>query len=771
MCVCAALGVAAAFGAGVSENKDVDVTSAAIRCAEVGKVVFADGFADKANWEKPSWNSACMTLDFGGALGNALAMTVTTNKPKGTHWDTYWRMKSKPVLLPSGARRFLLTFEVQADYAPVLSCGGWESKSWRNAIFWNDADGKEVGETPLCYSASGAGFAEVRITGDIPSGAATGSIQLGFDSPNIPMGKRLEYRALKLSVLDAKPTYAMSGVFASEVRRGGDVSWKAETPRGTSVRFQVAVGDTPEAAAVAPFVGPDGTDRSYYTRPFAVDRAFCRYRAELLSDGRATSKLASVTVGNRTDGDWSLLRDVEPPVVHLASASPFQDPQQPLAFRITDETFVRSARLRVTVDGRDRTADVTRKGSRLELSAPPEGWTNGLHTATVYVEDFRGRGRTAQKVFYRGEMPKSAPVTLRGDGALLLDGKPVFPIGACHVRKCAENGEDLDKAMSELSAAGFNMVQSWWDMYTPRFRNTLRKYGLKCYFGIRSATPFAIETGRHSDEIVAWYIADDTSDNTTPAELLDRHEMLKAIDPNHLTVHASGMDSLTEVSGFRPYADKCDFFLPESYPLQVQNPDSETNCVAAIVRDMRKFFEETALAKDGRPHAAWPLIQYFDRKTLWNPPTPEEYRGMCQAAIVNGAKGLFVYAYKDVREVPERWRTVCEVASDLRELTPVLLDETAAPEATVTVTKGPKLDAYNHPTVTCLVKRHGDELYVLTVNARRERVTANIRLAGECVVGDAKLWHGTETFKVASDNSWTVDYPPHGVRTFVLKAR
>ena len=85
---------------GVYDNNGVDVSSTAIRCSEVGKPVFTTGFADASSWDLVSYGEKnCLKLEYGGSLGNALALTVTkTNNIENGRfkvWDTYWVMRTK----------------------------------------------------------------------------------------------------------------------------------------------------------------------------------------------------------------------------------------------------------------------------------------------------------------------------------------------------------------------------------------------------------------------------------------------------------------------------------------------------------------------------------------------------------------------------------------------------------------------------------------------------------------------------------------------------
>ena len=763
--------------AGICDNCGVDVSMAEVKCAEVGETVFSDGFADTSAWERVAFSTDCLKLQYAGALGNALELTVTkTNKTaNGREWDTYWAMRTKRLPLGRSARRFMLSFGLEADFAPPLSCGGQEPKEWRNEISWYDKAGAEIAAAPLEYTASGRGVAEIRIVGSVPAGAKSFAFQLGFDRRNIPIKKRVVYRDLKLSVLADAPRYERRGSFASEVRAGGRVEWKARTPKGTAVKFQAACGDTALAALGAKFAGPDGTGRTFYTESFVPSGKFVRYRAVLESDGRATPSLESVTVGGRTDSGWSLVRDEEPPLVHLASKSPFEDPMQELVFDFLDESPVLMESVRVAVDGVDRTCDARRMGCGIALAAPPGGWTNGLHVARVRVSDCLGHEREALKQFMRGTMPTRQRVTLRKDGVALDGGRPIFPIGIMNVTKSPFNRWDFDCAAEGLAKAGFNLLHTWWSPYSQNFRDVLDKYGMVAFVGIRGATPFAMGPGRDAASILAWYIGDDTIDTATQGELYDRHENLKAVAPNQLTTHASGMFSAVEASNYRPYVNAADVFMPETYPVRWEDAESTSNCAAIAARDVEKFHEETRLFGDGASHAVWPIIQNFEVEgRLWKGPTKAEFRAMCYAAVAAGAHGLMIYVYKDdpkwcrgVTATEERWNMTRALVGEMRELSPVLVDDAPAPEVSVQVLEGPERNAFGRPPVLCLVKRHGSATYAITVNTTRREIRARLKLKGPRNASRAEeMFSGRKPVPILNDNTWKAFYPALGVRVF-----
>ena len=213
-----------------------------------------------------------------------------------------------------------------------------------------------------------------------------------------------------------------------------------------------------------------------------------------------------------------------------------------------------------------------------------------------------------------------------------------------------------------------------------------------------------------------------------------------------------------------------DGLLPEIYPVRNEEGDpTDTTCVAVTIRDMKQFAEDVRLHGDGKPRTCWAILQYFKGWGGWKHfPTREQLFATSFAAIVHGAHGITWYTYggfyenEGVTSTPERWRNICDLATRLSELSPVLVERTPPQPPVPAVIRGPKADPLGGPSVTCLLKRHDGWNYLLAVNAAAEPVTA--RLAAE----------GAETVEVlyedrsrpASDGGVTDDFTPFAVHIY-----
>ncbi|MDO5555000.1 MAG: hypothetical protein Q4G68_14685 [Planctomycetia bacterium] len=228
--------------------------------------------------------------------------------------------------------------------------------------------------------------------------------------------------------------------------------------------------------------------------------------------------------------------------------------------------------------------------------------------------------------------------------------------------------------------------------------------------------------------MIAWYLGDDTSYNTTPSELFDRYDAVKAADPTRLTTQADVVGARQEISNYQDYVAGSDNFLPELYPVRGKTPDSDRDCVAKVILDMKRCRSDIENANAG-VKSIWPIIQYFEGWGWKRFPTCQELRAMSFAALIHGAHGITWYTYGGevnaeknmfnygVTTTPERWDNMTTIARQIRDLAPALLERTPQDQPAVTVSEGPTTDAFGNPSVTCLLKEHEGNIYLLCVNA------------------------------------------------------
>ena len=651
--------------------------------------------------------------------------------------DTAWFVRSPRVPLTAAGERFFLSFALETTRAMKLQ-GGMD-KPWRSALYWYDVKGNPLSPVPLNFIAAGSTFAVV--DGNVPKGAAACEVQIGFDSPNIGAGHSLTFSRLKLSLASLECVYAAEGSFVSDVKKGGRVSWVSKKPKGTKVSFQCASADSPEAVMKTAFCGPDGTAATFYDTPFCAKGNWIRYKAFLsTSDASETPVLVSVTAGDSCDGRWMPYADSAPPRVTVRSEPLTDDPTTPFEIEIWDESAVLPGTFRAMVDGCDVTDLFAVNGSHYAIPSPDGGWTNGLHEAKIEISDCHGNKAVAKRYFRIAQHQVSRRVTLRDDGMTLIDGKPFFPIGLYSVCKREFNGHDLDKAFSDIKKGGFNFVHTY-GQGSDEFLQCARKYDMQIWLASKRITDRFLNTLCGNPNILAWYLGDDTSDVMSAEELHALDSLVKAYDPTRISCQADPVGTTTllnQQSRYANYVTGTDVFMPEIYPVRGKEGDeTDSTCVAKTISDMKCFANDVRMYGDGRPRGCWAIIQGFKGWHLWHHfPSKEQLYAMAWASVVHGAHGVVWYTYggfydkenkrqnEGVTSTPERWGWFCETATRLKELSPFLVERTPSAQPSVAVEEGTETDPFGYPSVSCLVKRRGDETVLIAVNSSPSAVKA-----------------------------------------------
>ena len=432
--------------------------------------------------------------------------------------------------------------------------------------------------------------------------------------------------------------------------------------------------------------------------------------------------------------------DFSPPRVRMTSPSPTTDRKMRPSFTVTDETGVDWPSLRIMLDGKEMTSSFERRGDLFVWKGATD-WTPGLHKIDVDVADVQGRKYVSKKRFFIGEAPNVSKVTLRDDGMTLVDGKAIFPIGLYGVMRREFNGHDFAKAFDGLKAGGFTAAHSYGEARDKSFLSEARKHGFWLWMETRLPDSRFAEKERHYPHVLAWYLGDDTSGHEKPWELMDYDEATKAVDPNRITCQADGVRSAAQVSAYRDYVEGTDVFLPEIYPMVLDTPEENRECVARVIRDMKRIASDIKESGIAKPRGIWPIIQYFQGWGWKHFPTREELFAMTFAAVCHGAHGMTWYAYcgtvkpekkqynYGVTSTPERWNNICDLSSRLKALAPVLSERTVSGLPAPEIIQGPKTDPLGYGSVSALVKHHQGSHYIFAVNSSDKPVSARIDLA------------------------------------------
>ena len=468
--------------------------------------------------------------------------------------------------------------------------------------------------------------------------------------------------------------------------------------------------------------------------------------------------------------------DLRGPIVRSRFVSPSPDPSLKAMYEITDYTAVDWESVAATDVVARAAVPFVRNGNRITL-APSAPWSAGRHLIDIAVRDLLGNAALSRKVFLIGEKPSAREVELRDDGMVIVKGKPFFPIGMYAVSPYDFNSNSLDVAVRDLKAAGLNIVHSYGNRFDPELFAAAAKHGVRQWtsgHGARNEKDaWFMATGRVDRTVLAWYIGDDTSMNTTPGQLLDRDEAVRMLDGTRITCHADGVRAKAAKSNYQEYVNYADVFMPEIYPI---DGHKDERCVAEVCRAMDRCWEDIRKYGDGeRPRGVWPILQCFHGKGWKRYPTVQEMYAMSFAAIIHGGNGITWFKYGgDVGEegarysgmfrTTEDWSAMTNITRRIARMAPVLTARTPPQPAPPEIVSGPEQDAFGQPSVTLLLKTHKDAHYVFAVNAVNEPVRARFRISGVKAATVGVAWERRE-LKMAG-GAFEDDFEPFGVHVY-----
>lgn len=281
-------------------------------------------------------------------------------------------------------------------------------------------------------------------------------------------------------------------------------------------------------------------------------------------------------------------------------------------------------------------------------------------------------GVTACMPHASAPMPKEH-VTLRGDGAILVERRPFFPFGYYHV-SWARTRHDRLKDIDAMAREGFNTVHVSLinnedaDTYDT-FLDTMAKRGM---YVITEGMPLGrIANYRDKKAVLGWNIADDSNSRYTPSTVEGLHRSLKAVAPHQLSYATLYTAAWNRQEAFFGTSDAIGNM---SYPIGGDD-------ISAVYPRMRIAVEEAA--RHGTVPIAnlqtfsWSEMNGTDKPDFrW--PTPQEVANMTYQSFMAGVKGVLYYSYldakNDVRRQPRVWEETGELAREARSLAPFLMD-------------------------------------------------------------------------------------------------
>lgn len=401
-----------------------------------------------------------------------------------------------------------------------------------------------------------------------------------------------------------------------------------------------------------------------------------------------------------------------------------------------------------------------------------------LHDIVIKAADLSGNSTSATFAHLVASQSTSNIVSMRHDGAVLIDDKPFFPIGLYAVWKKDFNKNNFDVAFSDMKKGGFNLAHTYSSTRNSEFSEFMdaaHRNGIKLYIA-SGAGANSMDIGKYLKDVarerlhpavLAWYLADDTANHVAFDDLRELHNAIHEIDPAHVTAQADPVGTPNN-SRYRHYVHSTDVFLPEIYPIRELKQDDG---VSFVIRDMKII--KADLAANGNPvKSIWPIIQYFDGWTAWKRfPTYDELRAMSFLAIIHGGNGITWYTYggygknHGVTETPETWSNICKVATDLKALENVFLELPCPQPDAPKILSGPAKDLLGFDSISFLLKKSGGKQYLICANSVKDKVVAQFNVKGASHVN---VMFENREVKV-NGGLFTDEFAPYAVHVYEMK--
>ena len=453
--------------------------------------------------------------------------------------------------------------------------------------------------------------------------------------------------------------------------------------------------------------------------------------------------------------------DIDGPVLRLLGKSPSDSPQEPIRFKLEDESGVDARETRLTVDGAAVDLSSLERDGDVYVYAPSEEWKmDSIHRIEVDAVDVRGNASYDCAFMSYTRRTRSHPkASVRDDGMILLDGKPFFPLGWFRVRPCEGNGYDIARGIAEMKANGMNMAHTYMVYGAGSERESeifdelvaaCEKYGVALYCEPSSRKPrnagrfYPLATrnllkGLGYRMPLFWGIGDDTSTHLSPDEEKILYRCCKSVDPDALTV---SVDVATGPTGHIPYAPYVDVLFLENYT--IKNPTPANDELALSQKRLDDAWAATIASKvPNRSVVAVP--QCFKGWNAWKRiPSEDEIRAQAYLSIAQRARGLVYYASCGNRRhvpppageteeltsfgpwnVPELKKSFYRVTREIAKMIPSLVKRDAAVQPRVSVISGPERNVCGGASVRCLLKEDG---LLVAANSSHLPVSAVISL-------------------------------------------
>ena len=397
-------------------------------------------------------------------------------------------------------------------------------------------------------------------------------------------------------------------------------------------------------------------------------------------------------------------------------------------------------------------------GRRSMHAVPIEDLAPGAYTATVTLRDGEG-DEVAQSTCELIKRPPGPSTTVKFDhidNQLLVDGEPFFPVGYMYT-----GGVWTPQTMKKLSDGGVNCLVRWSGVIgggaqTEEAQARMaveaalaNRYGIKSFlplaaFGPRfnygmsmdeiderldtllEALPEALRRYRGIDGVIGYYGLDEPP--TRYYELARRlYLTFQQGDPYRILYGSSWRDWEPEAYELYDLLGRHGYWMPYEF--------YSPNKLARRCTPMRELAARFHKPFVATPQGCW---REETRKI-----TPHEMRMSYYVPLIQGAKALIIFVYRDDIH-PAEWKAATEIFSEVNALAPVLLEESppqnvtcnlAAEPGVAVLPPGPaaaetdfqpvmqESGTVELPAVQVLVKNHpdGGEVILAANSANRPR--------------------------------------------------
>jgi outer membrane protein assembly factor BamB len=288
--------------------------------------------------------------------------------------------------------------------------------------------------------------------------------------------------------------------------------------------------------------------------------------------------------------------------------------------------------------------------------------------------------------------------------ALLIDGKPTFPVGIY-------NAGPSPQEVADVARMGFDVTFTGGG---PDFWRACADHGVYAVEGLAgealadfrrvlSSMP-SIETISREKALLAWYVVDEPTHREVAVETMRRIcQAVRMLDPYHPTLICDG-----KPGGGALYTAVADIALPAFYPFWHLGEDA---------REVADRMDEATQANQGRI-PTWFVVQAFTGLSMPFA-TPAEERAMAFLVIIHGGRGVHYFRYLNPkgpaaggdfyiasRDDPALWAGIQRDVKDMKALEPYLV---AAYRRMEVLREGERRLDF------CVIKR-GEEVLVIACN-------------------------------------------------------